>query len=344
MDKEYTLEEQKNIIENEWGAYEREDEWCFWEETKFNIPKLTHNIWPTTNQWMNKETKSACTIVGTVNQLIREFALDMDYKTANNLAIEAVNYCTKYGYIVGHWWSVPDAVKYVCKWWNETARKRFNKEEVFYIRADYRDSRVKEYIEKWHLAWFSYALNYWDDRYKWLVYRNEYPCWTWHRTNRVSPSIVKSTWWASGSWCDVSVYDSYYLWTNIYHIKDRSKYMGKWMNSPAYIILPISCMEGTSVEQEKKRIEETKCLNYVVSTLSSSYKSLPEEFKKLASDLASKARNTNKDIKPINTDEEKKSVQSVIDALSYNWKFVWKETQDKFAELAKELRETYGIN
>jgi hypothetical protein len=65
---------------------------------EYVVPKLTHNIRPCGNQGKNKETKSACTIVGAVNQIIRLYGLDLTEKQTNELYINAVNYCTGLGY------------------------------------------------------------------------------------------------------------------------------------------------------------------------------------------------------------------------------------------------------
>lgn len=49
------------------------DEYAFGEEVEYVVPQIKHNIRPCGNQAKNKETKSACTIVGAVNQIIRLF-------------------------------------------------------------------------------------------------------------------------------------------------------------------------------------------------------------------------------------------------------------------------------
>ena len=46
---------------------------------------------------------------------------------------------------------------------------------------------------------------------------------------------------------------------------------------------------------------------------------------------------------PIIWDEAEKSATAVVNTLSYNYKFVPQEFQEKFANLAKELREKFNI-
>ena len=128
-------------------AYDYGDEYAFWEDTKCIIPQITHDIRPRGNQANNKETKSACTIVWAVNQIIRLFGLDLTTKQTNTLYIDAVHYCEKYGYVIGSWWWVPTAVDHVRKRWNEIACKTFNKEQVFSKRLLWDNDEIKEALE-----------------------------------------------------------------------------------------------------------------------------------------------------------------------------------------------------
>lgn len=77
------------------------DEYAFGEDVEFVIPKIEHNIRPCGNQGKNTETKSACTIVGAINQIIRLFGIDLDMEKTNKLYIEAVKYCENFGYQIG---------------------------------------------------------------------------------------------------------------------------------------------------------------------------------------------------------------------------------------------------
>lgn len=337
--------DKKKFELNDWvnWAWDDWDEYAFGEWTEFVIPTITHNIWPKTNQWMNTETKSACTIVWSINQIIRLFWLDMEYKESNELGIEAVNYCTKYWYKIWSWWSAPTAIDAVCKYWNEVGYKKYNTEKVFYVRyPSYTHEKAVEAINKWHLVWFTYMLNYWDDRYKWLVYKDSYPVAVWHRTNWKATKHTKATWWASWTWCDIWVHDSYYKWTNEYFIKDRKKYIGKWMNAPAYLILPQSTMTN-SVEEEKKRIAQEKALNTLLWALTTTYGDVPEEIKWLSAQFAKVLREKFPEVRWLIEEQQKKSMQSCVDMLSYNYKYADEKYQKKFADLAAEMRKDFGL-
>ena len=336
------------LTDKEYFNGEQDYAWDYWDEYAFgaidvNIPMLDHNIRPKTNQGMNTNTKSACTIVWSVNQLLRLFAIPLENKEANELCLEVVNYCVnKWGYKIGYWWSTPTAINYVCKWWNEIGYKRFKKEQVFYLRLDWKDNLVKEALQKGHLVWFTYALNYWDDRYKGLVYKDSYPWGTGHRTNWKSVNRTTATWWADGTGCDVWVHDSYYLWTNEYFIKDRSKYMWKGMNTPAYLILPNSSMVNTTKEEVKENIKAIKAINATIWVLSTTWSDLSSEEQLMSSALATKLRN-NEWARGKIEQQDKKAYQAVIDLLSYTWKFAGEEEQKKFSELASYLRDKFNL-
>ena len=66
------------------------DEYAFGEDVEVIIPQIKHDIRPVWNQWKNTETKSACTIVWAVNQIIREFWLILSEVQTNKLYVEVV--------------------------------------------------------------------------------------------------------------------------------------------------------------------------------------------------------------------------------------------------------------
>ena len=106
-------------------AIEINDEYAFWEEVAYVIPKIEHDIRPKGNQSLNSETKQACTICWAVNQIIRLFWLDLTPEQTNILYIEVVKYCTKYWYVIGAWRYIPSAINAVIKRWNEIWYKTF---------------------------------------------------------------------------------------------------------------------------------------------------------------------------------------------------------------------------
>lgn len=325
-------------------AWDDGDEWAFWDEVNFTVPTISHNIWPKTNQGARTKTKSACTIFWAVNQLIRLFALDLSNKECNDLGEEVVDYCVKnHWYIAWYWWSTPTAINAVCKWWNTIGYKRYNKEQVFYTRRDYKDSKIKEALEKWHLIGFTFALDFWEDRKKGLVYKDSYPGAWWHRTNRQATKTTVPTGGAKEPTADCWVYDSYRWGYNQYLIRDRSKYMNKGMNTPAYLILPQSTMVNQTVEKVKDTIAETKAINYVLGSLTTAWASVPEKYQTKFSELAKEIRADYADARKLEAEEHKKGAVAITDWLSYVYKFGDAEDQKKFAQLASELRTKYNF-
>lgn len=319
------------------------DEWAFGEDVEFSIPELTHNIWPKTNQLNNIKTKSACTIIWALNQLIRLFALDLSSKDSDNLWVEVVEYCAKnFKYVPGSWWSTPTAINAVVHWWNEIWAKKFWKEKVFYVRRDWQDDKIKEALKKWHLIWYTFNLNFWEDRRKWLVRQEKYPSAGWHRTNWQATKTTKPTGGASDTTADCWVYDSMYWFTNQYLIKDRKKYIGKWMLPASYLILPQSTMEKT-VEEVKENIAETKAMNYVLWSLTTAWASVPEKYQEKFSALAREIREDYKDARGLEDDNERKQAIALVDGLSYLYKWASEDEQKTYAELAAKLRGKYNF-
>lgn len=321
-------------------AWDFWDEYAFGADVEFEIKEITHNIRPHTNQSSHTETSSACTMIGALNQIIRLFWIDLDTKKSNELWIEVVHYCEKFWYKIWNGWDTPTAINAVCKFWNEIWSERFGTEKVFYVRHYWNTEKSKEALEKWHLVWFTKALNFGEDRKKWLVWRDSYPWAWWHRLNWQATKTTKPTWWASEPTADCGVYDNYYGLTNQYLIRDRSKYINKWMYARAYMIFPQSRMKNT-VEEEKARIEQEKAFNYVLWALSNAYASVPEKYQEKFGELAKMIREDFENTRKMETNQEKKSMIAITDAMSYLYKFVNSETQKTFAELAQKFRDGY---
>ena len=321
-------------------AWDFWDEYAFGADVEFEIKDISHNIRPQSNQWSNSETSSACTIVGALNQIIRLFWIDLPIKEANKLWIEVVHYCENFWYKIWNGWDTPTAINAVCKFWNEIWSERFGTEKVFYVRHYWNTEKPKEALEKWHLVWFTMALNFGEDRRKWLVWRDSYPWAWWHRLNWQATKTTKPTWWASEPTADCGVYDNYYGLTNQYLIRDRSKYINKWMYARAYMIFPQSRMKNT-VEEEKARIEQEKAFNYVLWALSNAYASVPEKYQEKFGELAKMIREDFENTRKMEINQEKKSMIAITDAMSYLYKFVNSETQKTFAELAQKFRDEY---
>lgn len=335
--------EDKELLENENNARDYGDEYAFWDNVEFDIPEIKHDIRPKTNQGSNTTTKSACTMIGALNQIIRLFGIDLDLVDSNRLWIEVVNYCVENGgYKIGYGWSTPTAINCVCKFWNEIGSVRYNTDKVFYVRHYWNSDRPKEALEKGHLVGFTYHLNFGEDRKKGLVYKDSYPAWGGHRTNRQSTKTTKATGGAKEPSADCGVYDSYYGGTNQYLIMDRSKYINKGMYARAYLIMPQWCMKKT-VEEVKKEIKEEKAVNALIWVMSSTYGEIPNEFQLMSSAYATALRDRYEGARPLESDGIKKTYQMVVDVLSYAWKYADEEEQKTYAELAKHLRDKFGL-
>jgi len=318
------------------------DEYAFWNDVEFEIKEIKHNVRPRSNQWSHTETSSACTMIWALNQIIRLFWIDLTTKESNQLWIEVVHYCEQFWYKIGSWRDTPTAINSVCKFWNELWAERYGTEKVFYSRQYWDTEKPKEALKKWHLVWFTMHLNFGEDRKKWLVYKDSYPPAWWHRLNRQATESTVPTWWASEPTADCWVYDNYYWLTNQYLIRDRSKYMNKWMYARAYMIFPQSRMKNT-VEEEKQRIAEKKAMNYVLWALSCSYESVPTKYQEKFSELAKEIRNEYKEARQLESNKEKKWTIALTDALSYLYKFANAENQKIYSEMATKNRKDYDF-
>lgn len=342
----YIMEDTKELTKQFWDAwdYNCDDEWAFGTEVVKNIPDLTWPIWATANQGKNRETRSACTMVWAMSQIQRLFQLDLSTEERNKLDIELVNYCVKKWYVIWQWWSTPTACNNVCKWRNEIWRHKFWKEEVFYLRVYWTDPLVLKVLEKWHLVGYSKSIQFGADQVAWFVWRDRYPTTTWHRLNLKWANHVIATGWAPRQWSKYWSEDNYHwqVWENFF-IKDLKPYINKWVYAYVYIILPVSAMEDKTPEQIKDETETLKAVNALVWTLSTVWGSLPEDFQKKVSDLASDLRKSYPDARKLVDDEAKKHYQVIADQLSYNWKWADDKHKDAYWLLAKELRDKFWV-
>lgn len=322
-------------------AWDNGDEYAFGEEVDFDIPEIKHDIRPRTNQGSNKTTKSACTMIWALNQIIRLFGIDLGLVDSNKLGVEVVNYCVEnWGYKIGYGWDTPTAINCVCKFWNEIGAGRYGTEKVFYARRYWNTDKPKEALKKGHLVGFTKALDFWEDRKKWLVYKDTYPWAWWHRLNWQKTETTVPTGWAVCPEADCGVYDNYYGGTNQYLIKDRTKYIGKGMYGWAYMILPQSCLKKP-IEEVKQDIVERKAFNYVVGALSCAYANVPDKYKEKFSALAKEIRDEFKEVRERVDGDEKKWAVAITDALSYLYKFADESDKKKYAEMASDMRKKY---
>ena len=320
------------------------DEYAFWEDIEYIIKPIEHKIRPRGNQGKKKETKSACTIVWAVNQLIRLFAIDLDTETTNKLYVEVVKYCVNLWYVIGEGRATPTACNAVCKWWNEIGYKVYWKEKVFWLRLYWTDKNIIEALEKWHIVWFTKCINFASDQVEWLVYHEPeaYSKMVWHRLNRAWVNRISATWWADISKAERWAVDNYHgqIW-EYFAFKELKKYINHGVYWYWYLILPESRMKS-NIEEEKKKIARLKAVNATIQVLNSTYDELNIEEQLMISALVGELRNTEWARERINW-IEKKVYQAVVDVLSYAWKFAWDEEQQKYAELAAFLRNKYKL-
>ena len=325
-------------------ARDNGDELAFGEDTEYTTPKLTHNIRPRWNQGKNRETKSACTIVWAVNQIIRLFWLDLDTPTTNKLYIEAVKFCEWEGYVIGWWWSTPDAINAVRKWRNTIACKTFKKERVFTARLYRNHPKIIEALNNGHLVGYTKNVNFGTDQVEWLVRRDPkmYPKMVGHRLNRKGIEYTKATGGADLTWAERWSQDNYH-WAigENFWFKEVKPYINNWIYAYWYIVMPESCLKD-NIEAEKERIARLKAVNATIWVLSSTYSDLNNEEQLMASALATELRNNPGSREKIES-QEKKVYQAVTDFLSYAWKYAWEEEQKKYSELASYLRNKFWL-
>ena len=339
----------EDFLSSEWNAYDYnyEDEYAFGEEVVYKIPTIKHNIRPKINQWMNKNSKAACTIFGAWAQLIRLFWLDLTREEANKIWLEVIDYCVKEGwYVIWEWWWTPTAIKYVTKWWNDIWYKKYKKEKVFYLRVLWNNPLVKEVLDKGHMIWYTKTIQWaWDQIYGYVDKEaDEYQKSLWHRLNLKWPLyITVATWWATQGNAQWWSQDNYFeqIGTNFF-IEDLGKYINKWVYAYVYIVLPESAMYW-DVEDNKERIEEEKAVNAIIATLTTTWWSVPEWIQDRNAEFAKDLREEYEWVMPIIGDETKKSATAIVNMLSFNYKFMPQKYQEKFALLAKELREDFNI-
>lgn len=86
-----------------------------------------------------------------------------------------------------------------------------------------------------------------------------------------------------------------------------------------------------------------KAVNAVIAVLTSTWWDLPKKYQELSAEYAKKLRNDYPEARKLEPDQSKKVYQSVVDMLSYAWKFAWNEEQKKYSNLVKYLRQTFWL-
>lgn len=91
------------------------------------------------------------------------------------------------------------------------------------------------------------------------------------------------------------------------------------------------------------KIRTLKVVNAVIAVLTSTWWDLPKKYQDMSADYAKKLRTDYPDARKLESDQVKKVYQSVVDILSYSWKFAWHEEQKKYEELASYLRRNFWL-
>ena len=101
--------------------------------------------------------------------------------------------------------------------------------------------------------------------------------------------------------------------------------------------------ERLSNKEEINKIRTLKAVNAVIAVLTSTWWDLPKKYQDLSADYAKRLRNDYPDARKLEPDQTKKVYQSVVDMLSYSWKFAWYTEQKKYEELAGYLRQKFWL-
>lgn len=109
-----------------------------------------------------------------------------------------------------------------------------------------------------------------------------------------------------------------------------------------YIVLPLDNMDMT-IEEAKNKVAETKAINYVLWALTTWRANVPEKYQTKFADLAKEMRTDYKDARPLENNETKKVWQTLVDAMSYCWKYMPEDIQKDLASLATKVRTEIGV-
>jgi len=96
----------------------------------------------------------------------------------------------------------------------------------------------------------------------------------------------------------------------------------------------------------KEAIEKARTLravNTVIAALTTTRWDLPPKYQEMNANYAKILRTDFPEARRLDPDHIKKTYQSVVDMLSYSWKFAWYEEQKKYEELAKYLRKKFWL-
>ena len=98
-----------------------------------------------------------------------------------------------------------------------------------------------------------------------------------------------------------------------------------------------------SNKEEIDKARTLKAVNAVIAVLTSTWWDLPSKYQDLSASYAKKLRTDYPEARKLEPEQAKKVYQSVVDMISYSWKFAWYEEQKKYEELAGYLRKKFWL-
>lgn len=101
--------------------------------------------------------------------------------------------------------------------------------------------------------------------------------------------------------------------------------------------------EKLSDKEWIQRARMLKAVNAMIAVLTSTYWDLPSKYQDLSASYAKKLRTDYPEARKLEEEQTKKVYQSVVDILSYSWKFAWYTEQKKYEELANHLRKKFWL-
>ena len=97
------------------------------------------------------------------------------------------------------------------------------------------------------------------------------------------------------------------------------------------------------IPDSNQETETLKAVNAVIAVLTSTWADLPENFQDVSASYAKSLRDTYPKARKLEKEQAKKVYQSIVDFLSYAYKYAWAEEQKKYWELAQYLRNKFGL-
>ena len=237
---------------------------------------------------------------------------------------------------------------------------------------------AKLFLGSPYLFWWSWDLP-WDptdcSRFTQVVLENVWI--TVERSSYMQGEIFSSTWNMHPDLSKAEIWDlifykntykseneithvGFYLWNNeminatwkkvqISKIDKYRKEHFKWVGKLTLFTKDYSKAKAKKNYERLSNIEEInktrtlKAVNAVIAVLTSTRWDLPKKYQDLSADYAKKLRTDYPEARKLESDQIKKIYQSVVDMLSYSWKFAWHAEQKKYEDLANYLRKNFWL-